>query len=165
MSNNNLLDSVLENGQETAEMVARAFSRPDDDWAPSVLLITGSVDRWSAEHFPVQLDGHEEKRRVFALDLPRAIATAGADAVCVSAPVWSLPPGVDGQASNHPDRQELFLISAFTAREQLVRAAAVLRDGIEPPELSPWQDLDGDISRFDCHLYRPAIEALAVANR
>lgn len=164
MNEKEFLASVLDAGQQTVEMVARTFQGPEDDWAPSALLVTGDRAEWSADHFPIQFKDLEGKRRLFGVDLPRAIARVGACGLLVSAPVWALPQGLDGSDGTHPNSHEVFLLSAFTGTGQYSRAAAVIRERQKAPELGPWEDLDGDISSFDNHLYRPAIQALAVAN-
>jgi len=151
-----LLDLFGARVRELAGQRGRRFEHPDQDWSPTVFLL-GRAD---LSEIPLDAFGFPDSDDLLAAGGLVAALIRQHGAICAGLlfSVWleARAPG------NHPlpgrplgERELLVLLLAGPMCEQ-ISAAAVYRDGEQPPALQPWTYLD----RIGRHAIDPLLQLL-----
>jgi hypothetical protein len=149
-----------------AEEVMERFTKPDDDWAAVVFLLSGRI----REVQIIDLDPHfffdNRTKDALVLVLMTAIKKERAEAIGTIFSAWS----VEGEAAqesvehntrprDHPQRKEMLIITLVEPGNVRICWAEILRSETETPRLSEWQE-DETTQRLEGRFIQPLQEAL-----
>lgn len=131
-----------------ARMVGRAFTKPDDDWAPVALIDTPrgiGVVAIDTDYFA----DYESKQELAEQVLPALIREHKVRKIALVTSAWmsvlaDRPEARDAMArgelrpSQDPDRVEVVWITVMDAEVKRAWMAPILRSRRKPPKLGPW---------------------------
>jgi hypothetical protein len=131
----------------TASMLTSVMETPDADWG--LILVIESYDKTVYPPVPLsEMLGAGIPKEIVARQLiPAMLQAANARRAMLGLSSWTLssegPVELTGPISEHPDRKEnLVLIEVTADGVQQVSFAEISRDGVSPPTLGEWQDID-----------------------
>jgi hypothetical protein len=130
--------------------VGRAFTKPDDDWAPMALLgLPGGQIIPAAVDMSFFADD-AAKDALVDTALPALIAETGANKLALVLSAWmrvvSIHAPMDARGypadgirpTDAPDRQEVVAVGVYDAERVEAHLARIIRDGKRPPRLARW---------------------------
>lgn len=145
------LDTVC----KTAESIGRDFADPEDDWAPVMMTATPRGESFDAYTFG--FDGNllaSDQTKDVLVDhmMVPLIQGTGAKLVATVFSTWMLKAMpiedlVDGEyvgprPSQSPNRIEAVVVTVIAPKRMISRNAEIIRDGVNPPTLSEWEQWD-----------------------
>ena len=137
------LSELAQAAKEGTHRVQQEFTRPDDDWAPVMLLETETGTEAVEWDIP-----EPELKDLFALKLSTFLAERKATAVAFVTSSWMLSHGAAKewvateeapQISQHPKRVEVVFVTCISREEEEAWLARILRVPGRPPRLGPWE--------------------------
>lgn len=143
------LEQVIEASKEAIRGIGESFDSPDDDWLPSMLMLTGEDTMGLVGIDTEFLASPLTKQMLTEQVIPELLREHNAVAAVFTSSAWlgtyspedmppSLPPAMQ------PDRRECVMITGATAFEAKSLTAPITRYEDKPPTLGEWTEFSGD---------------------
>lgn len=155
------LETVIEIATDGVTVIGASFTEPDDDWAPVLILqlkagkgaVVGIDGNFLASQQSKDLLAHEV--------IPQAIREFEAIGAAFVSSSWMVASDDRKVApSEHPDREEVVMVTAMTAGEHAFLMARISRHADRPPELGEFERLPASTD-FEGRFVGPIRRALA----
>lgn len=125
--------TMLDSAKRGAELVARSFTKPDDDWLP-VCMAQSEDGEYHLRDFDISDDKILSAARMAAW-----CYMINATQVCFVTSAW---------ATDMNGCDEVVVICHVSQDAVATAMASIQRDGINPPTLGPWQVMDEQDGTF-----------------
>lgn len=135
---------LVEHAKRTAVMQGREFTRPDDDWSMTVLVVHPGDERPSVLRLPGWISNDDEAKQALGWALGAAARVTRPVLTALIQSTWMVEkegydPELEPRPSEHPERIERLFILVVDAEVEHAHYATIHRRRRRPPVLGEWK--------------------------
>jgi hypothetical protein len=152
MSKTCTLDELVQHAKRLVKMQGRTFTRPDDDWTMTVLVVHPGDERPHVIPLPGWVSNDSDAKEALGIALAVAARLTKPLMVALISSTWMVEMDrnsgdVDAETGrvrvmprDHPDRVEKMFIAVADTEVEEGHFATIKRRRRRPPVLGPWEE-------------------------